>query len=154
MQDMSMFMVFRECLEALIIWHAFFGVAGANNDINVLDNYSLFGDLLVDVAPIALFEVNGVVFEKGYNLADEIYQQWATFVESFSVAQDEKHGYFKRRQESARKDVEHAFGVLQGRWGTIQQLKRQYHVNKIRRIMYSCIIMHNMILKDQEFAIS
>ncbi|GKA38153.1 ALP1-like protein [Tanacetum coccineum] len=131
----------------LWIWHAFFGVAGANNDINVLDNSPLFDDLLDDKAPVAPYVVNGVGFEKGYYLADGIYPQWATFVKSFTVANDAKHAYFKKRQEGARKDVERAFGVLQGRWGIIQQPARQYHVNTIRRIMYSCIIMHNMILK-------
>nr|GEU49601.1 RNA-directed DNA polymerase, eukaryota [Tanacetum cinerariifolium] len=35
----------------LWIWHAFFGIAGANNDINVLDNSPLFDDLLDDLAP-------------------------------------------------------------------------------------------------------
>ncbi|GJS83649.1 ALP1-like protein [Tanacetum coccineum] len=138
----------------LWIWHAFFGVAGANNDINVLDNSPLFDDLLEDKALVAPFVVNGVGFEKGYYLADEIYPQWATFVKSFTVANDAKHSYFKKRQESARKDVERAFAVLQGRWGIIQQPARQYHVNNIRRIMYSCIIMHNMILEDQKMAVT
>ncbi|GJZ26608.1 ALP1-like protein [Tanacetum coccineum] len=101
----------------LWIWHAFFGVAGANNDINVLDNSPLFDDLLDDKAPVAPFVVNGVGYEKGYYLADEIYPQWETFVKSFTVANDAKHSYFKKRQESVRKDVERAFGVLQGRWG-------------------------------------
>ncbi|GJT46354.1 ALP1-like protein [Tanacetum coccineum] len=137
----------------LWIWHAFFGVAGANNDINVLDNSSLFDDLLDDKAHVAPYVVNGVGFEKGYYLADGIYPQWATFVKSFTVANDAKHAYFKKRQESARKDVERAFGVLQRRWGIIQQPARQYHVNNIRRIMYSCIIMHNMILEDQKMAV-
>ncbi|GJV64958.1 ALP1-like protein isoform X1 [Tanacetum coccineum] len=184
-------MVFRECLEALIvctgnekivqfhgrdntvgeikkypaimleavasqdlwIWHAFFGVAGANNDINVLDNSPLFDDLLDEKALVAPYVVNGVGFEKGYYLADGIYPQWVTFVKSFTVANDAKHAYFKKRQEGARKDVERAFGVLQGRWGIIQQPARQYHVNTIRRIMYSCIIMHNVILKDQKMAV-
>ncbi|GJX53141.1 ALP1-like protein [Tanacetum coccineum] len=90
---------------------------GSNNDINVLDNSSLFDDLLDDIAYVALFVVKGVGFKKGYYLADIIYPQWATFVKSFSVANDEKHSFFKRRQESARKDVKRAFGVLQGRWG-------------------------------------
>ncbi|GJU65941.1 ALP1-like protein isoform X1 [Tanacetum coccineum] len=161
MMHMRIFMVFRECLEALIvctgnekiiqnhgrghtvgviqkyptimleavasqdlwIWHAFFGIACANNDINVLDNSSLFDNLLDDIAPIAPFVVNGVGFKKG-------------------------------RQESSRKDVECAFSVLQGRWGIIQQPARQYHVNMIHRIMYSCILMHNMILEDQHMTIS
>ncbi|GKD57262.1 ALP1-like protein [Tanacetum coccineum] len=49
----------------LWIWHAFFFVAGANNDINVLDNYSLFDDLLDDKAPVAPFVVNGVGLKRG-----------------------------------------------------------------------------------------
>nr|GEW90637.1 RNA-directed DNA polymerase, eukaryota, reverse transcriptase zinc-binding domain protein [Tanacetum cinerariifolium] len=48
-------------------------------------------------------------------------EEWASFVKSFTVATDPKHTYFKQRQKSARKDVERAFGVLQGRWGLIQQ---------------------------------
>nr|GFA37826.1 hypothetical protein [Tanacetum cinerariifolium] len=35
----------------LWIWYAFFGIAGANNDINDLDNSPLFDDLLDDLAP-------------------------------------------------------------------------------------------------------
>lgn len=57
---------------------------------------------------------------------------WATFVKSFSVARDEKHLFIKRRKEStARKDVEQAFGILQGRWGIVQQPTRSYSINKI-----------------------
>nr|GEW84625.1 RNA-directed DNA polymerase, eukaryota, reverse transcriptase zinc-binding domain protein [Tanacetum cinerariifolium] len=39
------------------------------------------------------------------------------------------------RQKSARKDVERAFGVLQGRWGLIQQPARAYEVNTLRKII-------------------
>ncbi|GJT11010.1 ALP1-like protein [Tanacetum coccineum] len=96
----------------LWIWHAFFTVAGANNDIIFLDNSPLFDDLLDDKAPVAPFVVNGVGYEKGYYLADEIYPQWATFVKSFTIENDAKDSYFKNRQESARKDIERAFVVL------------------------------------------
>ncbi|GJV27856.1 ALP1-like protein [Tanacetum coccineum] len=137
--------------------HVFPGVLGsidcANNDINVLDNSLLFDDLLDDKAPVAPYMVNGVGFEKGYYLADGIYPQWATFVKSFTVANDVKHACFKKHQESAQKDVERAFGVLQGLWGIIQQPARQYHVSNICRIMYSYITMHNMILEDQKMAV-
>nr|GEZ71422.1 protein ALP1-like isoform X1 [Tanacetum cinerariifolium] len=142
------------CFARFVDLACVFGVADANNDINVLDNSSLFDDLLEDKAPVAPFVVNGVGFEKMYYLADGIYPQWATFFKSFTVANDAKHSYFKKRQESARKDVERAFGVLQGCWGIIQQPARQYHVNNIRRIMYSCIIIHNMILEDQKMAVT
>ncbi|GJV29373.1 ALP1-like protein isoform X1, partial [Tanacetum coccineum] len=119
-----------------------------------LNHSLLFDDLLDDIAPVVPYDVNGVTFEKGYYLADGIYPQWAAFVKSFTVARDERNAVFKRRQESARKDVERAFGVLQGRWHIIAQPARAWTVNKLRRIMYTCIILHNMILKNQKFALS
>ncbi|GKB06569.1 reverse transcriptase domain-containing protein [Tanacetum coccineum] len=92
--------------------HAYFEVAGANKDLIVLNNSPLFDNLLNDIAPIALFQVNGVGFDNGYLLADGIHPQWANFVKSFMVARDEKNAIFKRRQEVAQKDIEKAFGVL------------------------------------------
>nr|GEZ59230.1 hypothetical protein [Tanacetum cinerariifolium] len=52
----------------LWILHAFFRVAGAKNDINVLDNSH---------SPVAPFVLNGVRFEKGYYIADGIYPRVA-----------------------------------------------------------------------------
>ncbi|GJW59199.1 ALP1-like protein isoform X1 [Tanacetum coccineum] len=49
--------------------------ASANNDLTVLNNSPLFDDLLDDIAPVAPFECNGVTFENGYYLADDIYPQ-------------------------------------------------------------------------------
>ena len=36
---------------------------------------------------------------------------------------------FKRVQESARKDIERAFGVLQCRWGILQQPAHAFQIN-------------------------
>nr|GEW03449.1 protein ALP1-like isoform X1 [Tanacetum cinerariifolium] len=138
----------------LWIWYAFFGVACTNNDLTVLNHSPLFDDLLDDISLVVPFEVNGVTFEKGYYLANGIYPQWAAFVKSFTVARDERNAVFKRRQESARNDVKRAFGVLQGRRHIIAQPVLAWIVNKLRRIMYTCIILHNMILKNQKFALS
>ncbi|GJY44428.1 ALP1-like protein isoform X1 [Tanacetum coccineum] len=138
----------------LWIWHAFFGVAGANNDLTVLNNSPLFDDLLDGIDPVAPFECNGVTFEKGYYLADDIYPQWASFVKSFTVASSEKNVLYKRKQEGARKDIERAFGVLQGRWRIISQPARAWTINKLRRVMHTCIILHNMILEDQKYALT
>ncbi|GKB07589.1 ALP1-like protein isoform X1 [Tanacetum coccineum] len=106
----------RNCLKE---WHGQFArglqiINDLKKNKTVLNNSSLFGDLLDDIAPVAPFEVNGVTFKKGYYLADGIYPQWSSFVKSFSVANSEKNALFKRKQESARKDIERAFGVLQG----------------------------------------
>ncbi|GJY22260.1 Toll/interleukin-1 receptor domain-containing protein [Tanacetum coccineum] len=63
--------------------------------------------------PECPFIVNGHTYRKGYYLADGIYPEWSTFVKTFSVTRDAKTFKFKTVQESARKDIERAFGVLQ-----------------------------------------
>nr|GEY34641.1 hypothetical protein [Tanacetum cinerariifolium] len=92
------FIMARSIRQDLWIWHAFYGIAGANNDINVLDNFSLFDDLLDDLAHVVPYVVNEVEYRNGYYLADGIYPEWASFVKSFMVATDLKHSYFKHRQ--------------------------------------------------------
>ncbi|GKA65442.1 ALP1-like protein [Tanacetum coccineum] len=140
--------------QKLWIWHAYFGVPGANNDLNVLYGSPLFDDEIADIAPECPFVVNGHTYRKCYYLADGIYPAWSTFVKTFSVARDEKTLKFKRVQEAARKDIERAFGVLQGRWGIIRQPARAMQINILKRIMYCCIILHNMILKDEGFEVN
>ncbi|GKC48773.1 ALP1-like protein isoform X1 [Tanacetum coccineum] len=99
--------------QRLWIWHAYFGVPGANNDLNVLYGSPLFDDEIADIAPECPFIVNGHTYRKCYYLADGIYPAWSTFVKTFSVVRDEKTLKFKRVQEAARKDIERAFEVLQ-----------------------------------------
>ncbi|GJU80635.1 ALP1-like protein [Tanacetum coccineum] len=140
--------------QKLWIWHAYFGVPGANNDLNVLYGSPLFDDEIADIAPECPFVVNGHTYRKCYYLADGIYPAWSTFVKTFSVARDEKSLKFKRVQEAARKDIERAFGVLQGRWGIIRQPARAMQINTLKRIMYCCIILHNMILEDEGFEVN
>nr|XP_043630433.1 protein ALP1-like [Erigeron canadensis] len=138
----------------LWIWHAYFGPAGSNNDINVFIESDLFGQLLQDKAPAVDFTVNGQQFTKGYYLADSMYPEWATLVMSFKCPMDPKTSKFKRFQESARKDVERALGVLQGRWRILQQGARPLSINKIKRIMYFCVLLHNMVVEYNGRAIS
>jgi hypothetical protein len=71
----------------LRIWHFFFGVAGAQNDINVLNKSPLFIEAIKGKAPRVHFNVNGNDYEGGYYLADKIYPEWATFVKSISRPQ-------------------------------------------------------------------
>ncbi|GJT65569.1 ALP1-like protein isoform X1 [Tanacetum coccineum] len=140
--------------QKLWIWHAYFGVPRANNDLNVLYGSPLFDDEIADRAPEYPVVVNGHTYKKGYYLADGIYPTWATFVKTFSIARDEKTFKFKRVQESSRKDMERAFGVLQDPWGIIRQPARAYEINSLKRIMYCCIMLHNMILEDEGFELN
>ncbi|XP_071687261.1 uncharacterized protein [Rutidosis leptorrhynchoides] len=132
----------------MLIWHVFFGPAGSNNDINVLNESDLFEDLLDGRALEVRYTINGHKFTKGYYLVDDIYPKWATLVKSFKCSIEPKNLKFKSFQEAARKDVERAFGVLQGRWAILKYPTRPFSINKIRRIMYTCVILHNMITED------
>ena len=57
----------------LWIWHAYFGVAGSNNDINVLNSSNLFADHSRGRGPATEFTANGRQYHMGYYLADGIY---------------------------------------------------------------------------------
>lgn len=85
------------------IWHAYFGVAGSNNDINVINQSPVFTDLLWGRAPRVNFMVNGHWYDKGYYLADGIYPEWATLVKSIKLPQSPKQRLFANAQESQRK---------------------------------------------------
>ncbi|GJZ12519.1 ALP1-like protein [Tanacetum coccineum] len=105
----------------LWIWHAFFGVAGSNNDINVLYQSPLFNDLKTGRAPEIPFVANGVTYPSGYYLVDGIYLELAPLVKTIPEPADDEHKriLYKQKQESARKDVERAFGVLKREWAIL-----------------------------------
>ncbi|XP_028063786.1 uncharacterized protein LOC114267001 [Camellia sinensis] len=90
----------------LWIWHAFFGMPGSHNGINVLDRSSVFSLLTQGHAPPVNYLINGNDYTMGYYLADGIYLQWATFVKIISSSQGNKQIYFAKAQESTRKEVE------------------------------------------------
>jgi hypothetical protein len=133
----------------LHIWHAFFGVAGSNNDINVLNQSPLFIEALKGEAPRVQFSVNGRQYNTGYYLADGIYPEWAALVKSIRSPQLEKHKLYAREQEGARKDVERAFGVLQARFNIVRRPARSWSHRILRTIMKACVILHNMIVEDE-----
>ncbi|XP_042067498.1 uncharacterized protein LOC121810843 [Salvia splendens] len=53
----------------LRIWHAYFGVAGLNNDINVLQSSHLFNDECQGEGPKVRFVANGTLYNMAYYLA-------------------------------------------------------------------------------------
>nr|XP_043626069.1 uncharacterized protein LOC122597555 [Erigeron canadensis] len=75
-------------------------------------------------------------------------------IPAYKYPTDPKEKKFKRLQESARKDVERAFGVLKQKWGILCRPFRQRSVKAIRNLVYTCVIMHNMIIQDDGRAIS
>jgi len=133
----------------LWIWHAFFGMPGSHNDINVLHRSHLFAKLAEGTAPEVNYTINGHDYTMGYYLADGIYPSWATFVKSISQPMGNKKKYFAKAQEAARKDVERAFGVLQSRFAIVRGPSRVWDTETLGNIMKACVIMHNMIIEDE-----
>ncbi|XP_044407151.1 uncharacterized protein [Triticum aestivum] len=133
----------------LRIWHAYFGVAGSNNDINVLNWSTLFTNTLKGETPRVQFTVNGRQYNSSYYLADGIYPEWVVFVKTIPLPQSEKDKIFAKRQEGARKDVERAFGALQARFNIVRRPARLWKRKAIGDIMRACVILHNMIVEDE-----
>jgi hypothetical protein len=71
----------------LWIWHAFFGLPGSHNDINILDRSPLFKKLVNGVSPRLEYKINGNTYTQGYYLADGIYPDWSTLVKTISAPQ-------------------------------------------------------------------
>ncbi|GJY43947.1 ALP1-like protein [Tanacetum coccineum] len=92
----------------LWIWHAFFGVSGMNNDVNVLGQSPIFNDLKSGRAPDVPFMANNVPYKRGYYLTDKIYPQWSVLIKSIKNPgmNDHKRILYKTKHEAARKDVE------------------------------------------------
>ena len=133
----------------LWIWHAFFGMAGSNNDVNVLHASPLFNQVLAGKSRPCEFQVNGTQYHQGYYLADGIYLSWPTLISSIKIPQTKGEKNFCMRQESVRKDIERVFGVLQQRWHIIRNPATFWDVNVLDMIMKTCIILHNMVVEDE-----
>nr|XP_043616168.1 protein ALP1-like [Erigeron canadensis] len=136
------------------IWHAYFGVFGSNNDINVFNQSPLFNPFEDGTTPLVPFTVNGTEYKYPYFLVDGIYPRYAMFVKTISHPTGEKRIRYAKAQEAARKDVERLFGIIKKKWKILREPARQMEEISIRKIMYACCILHNMILKDEDHTIS
>ncbi|CAN1298565.1 hypothetical protein LINPERPRIM_LOCUS23878 [Linum perenne] len=132
------------------IWHAYFGTAGSLNDINFLGQSPVFDRVVNGSTPQLRFKVNESWYNTCYYLADGIYPSWSTLVKTIANPTDNKEALFAELQEGYRKDVERAFGILQSRWAIVRNPARSWDIPTLRNIMLSCIILHNMIIEDEQ----
>ena len=99
-------------------------------------------------APSVNYSINGHDYTMRYYLADGIYSQWSTFVKTILAPLETKKKHFARVQETCRKDVKCAFGILQARFSIVRGPARFWNEATLNDIMNACIILHNMIIED------
>ena len=133
----------------LWIWHAFFGMPGSLNDLNVVERSHLFNDLAQGKSTPVSFTLGQNTYDHGYYLGDGIYPKWSTIVKTFANPMTAKQKQFAAMQEGQRKDVERTFGVLQARFAMVSNPCRLWKRSKMATIMFCCIILHNMIIEDE-----
>ena len=131
------------------IWHAFFGMPGSLNDINVVNRSPLMNKIANGELPPVQFIANGRTYNYGYYLADVIYPKWQTFVKPLKKPEGKKNLDFHNAQAAARKDVERAFGILQAQFAIVRGPARFWDQKMLWYIMHACVIMHNMIIENE-----
>ena len=128
----------------LWIWHAYFGLPGTLNDINVLQRSPLFARLASGDVRTCNYKVMDNEYTIGYYLTDGIYPEWATLVKSIKEKRgmplSQKEANFTRAQESTCKDIERVFGVLQARFAIVRGPACFWDKKTPVNIMKCCVI--------------
>jgi hypothetical protein len=142
----------------LWFWHAAYGFSGALNDVNVL-NLSPLLDRMTNGTFTALEAESGVTpffidgeiegFNKTFFLVDGIYPRYTRFVKGMREPILEEDKRFTKWQESARKDIERAFGVLQCKFKAIAYPIHFMDLRCVYNMAACCLIMHNMGVQER-----
>ena len=128
----------------------FWGLPRSHSDINVLEWSSVFFLLIEWRSPQCNYSINENDYTMGYQLADGISPKWLTFVKTIPSPQGNKQIHFAKAQDSTRKDIKQAFGVLQARFAIVQGLSHFLERETLKDVMKACIILHNMIVEDKQ----
>ena len=144
------------CDQNLWFWHAFYGVAGSMNDLNVLRLSKLLKmfvtgefEKLERLANIVPYSIHDEEFQQLFVLVDGIYPKYSRFVKGIKDPLTEPEKKYSAWQEAARKDIERAFGVLQSQWKFMATPIKAYSTEVIRTRVKTCIILHNMNVSDR-----
>jgi Plant transposon protein len=142
------------CDHHCYFWHLDYGHAGTNNDINILqssDFYQSFLDgrmseLESDAVP---FSIADEQFDKMFVLTDGAYPQFDRFVKPlrFPVLREERK--FMEWQSASRKDIERAFGILQGKFHAVARPIQLHSIKEIATMVKCCLCLHNMCVADR-----
>jgi hypothetical protein len=136
----------------LRIWHADFGTPGSVNDITITWRSPMVTAFANGSFPPAGFTytLQGRTGFRPYFLADGIYPEWPLFLKTIPTPSTPKAKLFVKKQESYRKEVECTFGILRARWHILQRPSLIFSIRRMQTIIYTCIILHNMLVKFQQ----
>lgn len=114
-----------------------------------MNNSPIFNKLYDSTSPDSSFDLRGSHYRFGYYLVDGIYLERLVFVKKLPCPDDNRMIRFKRAQEKSRKDVEQAFRALKKHWHIIRNPSIFNDKVTMMEVMYTCIILHNMIIEDE-----
>ena len=102
--------------------------------------------------PWKYFDEYGVIHEdKGaFLICDNGYLQWPTLICPFmrSEGNTPLESCFSSNVESVRKDVECCFGILKGRWKSLDYGFKHRRIQICQHIFVACCVLHNMMLDE------
>ena len=142
------------CDYHLFFWHASYGYAGTLNDVNILNLSPLtdmflngeMADLESEVTP---YTIGDEAFNQLFILVDGIYPKFSRFVKAYKEPVGDYEKALTSWQESARKDIERAFGVLQGKFQVLARPIVIRSLKLIEELVTCCLILHNMCVSDR-----
>jgi hypothetical protein len=144
------------CDHNLWFWHCFYGCAGSFNDLNVsrMSNLkTMFKDgtfaQLEQNAGVVPYNIGGEEFNALFLLVNEIYPKYSRFVTGLKDPFTQQEKSYTGWQEVARKDIERAFGVLQGQWKFMTTPVELMSLDAITSRVVTCLILHNMNVSDR-----
>jgi Plant transposon protein len=92
------------------------------------------------------FAINGGLFKQLFVLADGIYPDMSRLVKTLGAPIGKEQTHYAAWQESARKDIERAFGILQRKFNFHVWPFKQLELEDIKDIVFMCILMHNWMV--------
>ncbi|XP_038699677.1 uncharacterized protein LOC119996971 [Tripterygium wilfordii] len=114
------------------------------------DHSPLFDKFIQCQTPNIPYKVNGRMYDIPYYLTNCTYPYYATLVQTLKHPLNEMEKHFAKKQEAARKDVKRAFSMLQAKWAITRGPIQFWDEETITNIMNCCIILHNMIIEDEQ----
>lgn len=131
--------------------HVYSGLPGTLNDITILRQSPLVSLFEQNSFPRVEFEINKEPFNVPYFYGDGAYPNWSTFLTAPRNPETEEEKAFTKKQESARKDIERAFGVLKKRFVILKNGLRVRDVVKATNIIRCCFVLHNILVDYYKF---